>query len=352
MRLLFITQAVDELDPVLGFVVGWLRAFSEEFPRIKAVCLRKGVFTLPQQVSVYSLGKERGGNKLRYSIRFLRYIWKTRREYDAVLVHMNPEYILLGALLWKWYGKKVGLWYNHQAGGLRIRLAAFLADTIFYTSPFSFTARFGNAVRMPVGIDTEIFQFDGRNLRETHPVILSLGRLAPIKHIEVIIEAVRLLLDEGMKNMRLAIVGDALPRDKSYFEKIKSMQQHSGHTESIIIFAGEPERKKVAQCFSSSVAYVNASPAGLFDKTVFEAMSCECIPLVSSKAFLELLPSQLFFKENDATDLALRLREILALSVPDRKKLGGELRRIVAAEHSLSLLVRKLYTVYENLLHR
>ena len=352
MRLLFITQAVDEQDPVLGFVVGWLRAFSGTFSNIKVVCLRKGVFTLPQQVSVYSLGKECGGNKLWYSIRFLKYIWKTRREYDAVLVHMNPEYILLGALLWKWYGKKVGLWYNHQAGGLRIRLAAFLADTIFYTSPFSFTARFGNAVRMPVGIDTEIFQFDGRNLRETHPVILSLGRLAPIKHIEVIIEAVRLLLDEGMKNVRLAIIGDALPKDKWYFEKIKEVKRRSGYANDITLAAGEPDRKKVVQFFNSSVVFVNASPAGLFDKTVFEAMSCECIPLVSSKAFRELLPPQLFFKENDAADLALRLRDILALSVSDRKKLGGELRRIVAAEHSVSLLVRKLYLIYENLLHR
>ena len=78
MRLLFITQAIDERDPVLGFVCWWLRAFAGEFAYISAVCLRKGESDLPKNISVYSLGKERAMRRFQCAISFLRYIWRTQ----------------------------------------------------------------------------------------------------------------------------------------------------------------------------------------------------------------------------------------------------------------------------------
>ena len=57
MKLLIITQKVDENDQLLGFFIDWIRLFSEKFERIIIICLEKGVFELPENVEVISLGK-------------------------------------------------------------------------------------------------------------------------------------------------------------------------------------------------------------------------------------------------------------------------------------------------------
>src|SRR3989338_2534636 len=134
MRLLIITQAVDNNDPVLGFFVSWIRELSKRFESVDVICLREGTHSLPANVSVHSLGKENleiENWKLKilrrplYIMRFYRYAWSLRRSYDAVFVHMNQEYVLLGAILWKLLGKRVYMWRNHYSGGALTDTAAF-----------------------------------------------------------------------------------------------------------------------------------------------------------------------------------------------------------------------------------
>ena len=105
-------------------------------------------------VTVWSLGKESGPSRLKYVLRFYRRLWSLGRQYDCVLVHMNPIYIILGGAIWKALGRPFYQWYNHQHGGLTAATAIRSADIAFYTSPHSFTARFRNSRPMPAGIDT------------------------------------------------------------------------------------------------------------------------------------------------------------------------------------------------------
>ena len=116
MRLLFVTQKVDKNDGPLGFVHGWIIALAQTFDQVTIICLQKGESSLPPSVRVLSLGKETHPSRLRYVALFWKHILAHRNEYDFVLVHMNQEYVLLGALIWKALGKKVALWYNHTMG--------------------------------------------------------------------------------------------------------------------------------------------------------------------------------------------------------------------------------------------
>src|ERR1700733_6884068 len=118
MKLLILTQKIDKDDGVLGFFHGWVKEFSSHFDQVTVICLGKGEYSLPPNVQVFSLGKEKesGGSKLFYIFNFYKYIWQERNNYDAVFVHMNQEYVLLGGLFWKLLGKKVFLWRNHPKG--------------------------------------------------------------------------------------------------------------------------------------------------------------------------------------------------------------------------------------------
>ena len=169
MRLLITTQAVDLDDPVLGFMHRWIEEFAAHFDSIEVICLKQGRMQLPANVHVHSLGKphfakasrdegSRLVSRIRYILRFYRYLWKLRGSYNAVFVHMNQEYVLLGGIFWRMSGKKFVLWRNHKKGSWTTRLAAGLATTVCYTSSAAYVAHFKNAVQMPIGIDTEFFK--------------------------------------------------------------------------------------------------------------------------------------------------------------------------------------------------
>src|SRR3989344_8116257 len=157
MRLLIVTQKVDKKDPILGFFHRWIEEFAKNFEKVTVVCLEKGEYNLPTNVKVLSLGKEERRSKAEYISRFYRYIWQERKNYGAVFVHMNQEYVLLAGDIWRLLGKSVYLWRNHAKGNFLTTMAVWLSDKVFYTSPQSFTARFKKAVQMPVGIDTDFF---------------------------------------------------------------------------------------------------------------------------------------------------------------------------------------------------
>src|SRR3989344_4493728 len=115
MRLLVITQKVDRNDPVLGFFHRWIEEFSKHCEKVHVICLKEGVNDLPENVAVHSLGKEEGKSRITYLWRFYYYVLKYRSQHDAVFVHMNPEYVLLGSLFWKIVGKRIVLWYMHKS---------------------------------------------------------------------------------------------------------------------------------------------------------------------------------------------------------------------------------------------
>ena len=112
MKILLLTQKIDDKDDVLGFMANWLKKMAEHFDFITVICLEAGEYHLPTNVRVLSLGKELKSSRWQYLQRLYRYLWQTRRDYQAVLVHMNPEYIVLAAWFWRIVGKKIYLWYN------------------------------------------------------------------------------------------------------------------------------------------------------------------------------------------------------------------------------------------------
>jgi glycosyltransferase involved in cell wall biosynthesis len=339
MRVLFITQKVDAKDTVLSFVGGWIKVFAERFEKVSVVCLEQGEVSVPYGVSVFSLGKESGQSRIKYIYRFLRYIVRERNEYDVVFVHMNPEYEILGGLIWKLFGKRTALWYNHSQGGIKLSLAVRLADKIFHTSPYSASAKFTKSVQMPVGVDTDVFKYlgTGHNRKGTRR-ILSLGRVAPIKGIHVILEAVAELARTG-HDISLTIVGDSLPRDREYKNSLIARTERPDLSGRVEFVSGESDRLKVAEIMSRHEFFVNASPAGLFDKTVFESASCRLLPVVSSKAFVGLLPPECIFEEENSMSLVKVLDELMKKDNAWLDKAEIMLADKVAKEHGLRKLV-------------
>jgi glycosyltransferase involved in cell wall biosynthesis len=220
---------------------------------------------------------------------------------------MNQEYILLAGWLWKLLGKKIYLWRNHYAGSWLTDLAAAFCTKVFCTSKHSYTTKYKKTMLMPVGVDTERFKPDARVARAPHS-ILFLARMAPSKRPEMLIDALASLARNGI-DFSAALVGSPLPRDAAYYEGIKQKVVSLGLANQTS-FMPEVPNSAAPDLYRAHEVFVNCSPSGMFDKTLFEAAACGCRVLASSKDFALLAGADSYFESS--ADLAQRLRDALA----------------------------------------
>lgn len=345
MKLLILTQKVNINDDVLGFFHGWIKKLAEKFESIIVICLGKGEYNLPANVRVLSLGKEKfshNSHRFRRLALFYKYIWQERKNYDSVFVHMNQEYVILGGIFWKLFGKKIYMWRNHPAGGFLVRIAVLLSDKVFCTSPFAFVKRYKKTKTMPVGVDTEIFNFpaEGEARQGRQDSILSLGRISPIKNVDILIAALNLLKNKNI-NFKTKIIGDVPERDRGYYENIKQKTKEYNLENYVDFEKGVPNYKS-PEIYKQYEIFVNLTPSGSLDKTIFEAMACGNLVLVSNRSLSGQIDERLFFKERDTEDLAAKLEKILFLDASAKESIIKASRDFVVQKHSLNLLIKKL----------
>lgn len=346
MKLLVLTQKIDKQDGVLGFFHSWVEKMALKFETIEVICLQLGDHSLPSNVKVRSLGKEKNKSKIIYFFRFFKYIWQLRRNYDAVFVHMSKEYVVLGGGLWRLLGKRIILWYNHEKGGFFTKIAYFFANRIFYTSPHSFFVKFKKAKLMPAGIDTDKFIKLPEVTREKNS-LLYLGRIAPIKNIDTLIGAVE-LCDKIGKKIILDIVGDAEKNNLSYLEFIKNLSGPLLKTGQIRFFPSIPNGE-TPKIYNQHEIFINLTNSGSLDKTVLEALSCETIVLVSNESFKGVLPEICLFKEQNKNDLANKIIQLLNLPKLQLEEIGKQMRRFVEEKHNINRLIEEIF--YESSLN-
>jgi glycosyltransferase involved in cell wall biosynthesis len=307
MRLLVVTQAVDSEDPVLGFFVRWIEELAKHVEAVEVICLRKGVYCLPDNVRVHSLGKERGtASRAAYVWRFLTLVWRLRHAYGAVFVHMNQEYVLSAGWLWKLLGKRIYLWRNHYAGSWLTDSAAVFCTKIFFTSRYSYTMKYAQAVRMPVGVDTERFYKDDRAGRAPHS-ILFLARLSPSKRPDMLVDALIELVRTGV-SFTATFVGSPGESDSGYDQLLQKKIQEHLLFDRVTFLPAVPNRQTPG-LYRTHEIFVNTSPSGMLDKTLFEAAACGCRVLASSADIAERLGQSAIF--TTSAELAERLAEAL-----------------------------------------
>ncbi len=339
LRLLICTQAVDRNDPILGFFHSWIEEFAERFEHIHVVCLKEGDHHLPKNVSVHSLGKESNVSRAKYILRFYRYIFSLQKEYDAVFVHMNQEYLLLGGKFWRIFGKRTVLWRNHKKGSILTRIAALFAHVVCCTSPEAYVAKFRKAVQMPIGIDTISFKL---GLPPSEDSILFLGRLDAVKNPDIFLEAIGNLRKNGISTS-VHIYGDPTPGRENFATELKkrfvSLSNLSFHPAVL--------HAETAGLYSRSSIFVNLTPSGSFDKTIGEAMASGCIVVVANEVVRGILGDALIVDPTSAESTARGIMNALRMDKISRERLRDSERKYVEREHSLSSLAEKLAALYK-----
>lgn len=341
MRLLILTQIVDRTDSRLGFFVPWIEELAKRIGHIDVVCLQKGNYELPENVSVRSLGKEkmrlpRFLARFAYVLRFYREVLRLQGRYDAVFVHMNQEYVLLGGPLWRLMGKRIYLWRNHYDGSWRTDLAAAFCTRVFCTSRYSYTARYRKTRFMPIGVNVE-------SIRPEIPVvriprsILSLARLDISKRPELLLDAFSILAKREVP-FTASFVGGA--KEEAYGRMLEARSLSLGLADKVT-FVGAVPNTETFRYYRSHEILVNAGRTGMLDKSMFKAIASGAVLLSSSEDLRAEVDPEFVYEDGNAEDLARKLEYFLSLSESERMRELHKLQPLVA-KNSLPVLMDQL----------
>ena len=352
MNVLAIVQSMDHNDPFGGFIFDWMVALSKKVDRLVILTLKKNVefYNVPNNVGIYSLGKEKYtgfGCRLYYLYNWHRNIKQIlkKEKIDIVFTHMTPTYSVLAYPYF--FRKKIPIitWFLHPKLSLMLKLAHYCSARIVSATLTSYPYKKDKLVTIDHGINTKIFNYQETNNEEK--IILSVGRLSPIKNYITLLKAVSL----GDKQFKLFIIGSPTNnKDKKYKAELLDIIRILNLEENVKILPAMT-MKDLSCWYRQCSILVNATPDGSFDKVVLEAMACKKLVLVTSNNFKEILSpyyNDLSFEFGNYNDLYSKLVSIFNLPLNKRNQIALYLQQKITEKYSLDSLMGKLVKVFES----
>ena len=352
LRVLMITQKVDLDDDILGFTHTWVNKLAERVERLYVLALAVGRHSLRDNVELFSMGKERGNSRLERLVNFNRVVGGLvlGRKVDVIFIHMCPRYAILSAPYAKLMQVPMVMWFTHRSTSNELRIAHWLVDKVVTASKESFRLKSDKVVITGHGIDTDRFKpLDVRREGNTK-IILSVGRISPIKDYETLIKAADILIKEkGFRNLKFLIVGGiGTESQKGYFEMLQRMVADYGLGD-YIEFVGPVPHRDVVTYYQNCDLFMSLSHTGSLDKAVLEAMACGKVPITCNEAFEDIFGDYartLMFGSKDVADLVKRATSVLRMNDSAKSGLEKELRKVVVKRHSAKRLMGKLVEVF------
>ncbi len=333
MKLLIITQKVDENDDNLSFFHSWIEEFARQTEEVLVIAQFVGAYHLPKNVEVFSLGKEKGYSKIRQLFNFYKLLFQKLPKIDSVFVHMIPMWVVLGCPIFKFFRKNVYLWYMHKTVNFMLKLAGKFVVRIFTASPESCRLKSGKIVVTGHGIDTEFIKPPVQRTRNREFQIISVGRIAPVKNCALFIDAAEIMIKRGFKDFLIRIAGVAiLKEDQIYFERLKNSITEK-RLEDKVIFVGSVPYKNLANFYQSGDLFINFSDTGSLDKAILGAMATNLLVLTSNEAFKDILQEKYFTSKNPQ-EIAGKIMALSGMST------NPALRNYVAEKHSLGNTIK------------
>lgn len=322
MKLLFITQKIDEQDDDLAFVTQWVDEFILQGFDVEVLCLEKGTFD--HRFPVYSLGKELGYGRIKRAIRFYKYIFSSKSK--RVFVHMNPEYFTLGG--WYWYFKraKMYLWYTHYTTHIHLKLAAFYCEYMFAATEQSLPQYDSSSKKVVTGHGINIDFWEQKNLCQNDKKMIMVHRLSRSKRVELGIKSLLYL----PKEYTLDIYGR--PIDAKYYSELKKIITDN-KLSNRVTFHGPVPMPELRQKYPHHKLMINMASETI-DKTMLEAM-CNGVFPVTTSANMSAINLNYFLSNETSESIA---EFILSSNLPNQNYLLD----VVKNKHSLKKLVKKM----------
>jgi len=324
MKILFITQKIDEKDDDLAFVTQWVDEFIKQDFEVKVLCLEKNSFD--NRFSVHSLGKEKGSGLLRRLGVFYKMVFSL--EYDAVFVHMNPEYFTLAGWFWYLKRKPMYLWYTHYTTHIHLKLAGFFCTKMFAATQQSLPQYNDSEKKIVTGHGVDVGYWYHENVCINQKKMIMVHRLSRSKRVELGIIALLDLPEE----YTLTIYGR--PIDQAYFTELANLVSKN-NLEERVSFKGPLPMPELRRVYPKYKIMINMASETI-DKTMLEAM-CNGVFPVTTNGNMKAIGLNSSLGEDSPEAIA---KFILSDEISGYNQ--ESLLSIVKEKHSLTNLVEKM----------
>ena len=219
MKTLIIYNLETDLDSqVLAAAHDWVEAFAAQVDKVFVYSTHVGRTNLPANVVVKELG---GGSFLKRLVGLFR-LYKSfaislkHRSNVCVFHHMSPRTLLIVGPLYKIAGIKQGLWYSHSKKSPSLKYSQVFAHRIFTSTPSAIPISNSRVRYVGHGIKSQSLLDALNSSTKKREGILALGRIVPVKNIELVISAIS---KSKYKDLQLTCIGPHL----SESEYVKSL---------------------------------------------------------------------------------------------------------------------------------
>ncbi len=332
--------ATDLDDSLLAVSHFWIEEFSKHFGKIEVYSTHVGRYALPRNVNVTEIG---GGNIWRrirglavVAMASLRII--QRRKSSVVFHHMSPRTALMMAIPFKVFSVKQSLWYSHKHTSLSLRFGKRFFERIFTASEFSvgFKGKNLSYVRNAVPIN----YYRDLNLTKPRIGIGSLGRVMPVKRLEILLESLSQLSTEMKQALGSVTFFGQEYLDKQYTEKLREISRvYSLQVE----FMGSVPNQEISDYLTRLSIYFTGTLGGI-DKSAIEAGLCGCFIVSDNSEALKLVGmDQVYQSLGIQGDVSVAKQIEMILTNPNFDlKLRKEIHQFGVQNNSLEYLVQKI----------
>ena len=339
---LYIFNLSTDLDnEILAFTHDWIEEFSHHFEKIHVYSTHLGRTNLPSNVFTHELG---GGNfRVRVMAVFeifsaLNQIVFTSKN-RFVFYHMNPRVASIISLPLRIIKVPQILWYSHANTTFALRIASKFVDSIVSTSTFSFPLNTRKLTSTGHGV---------RDLNIPRPnqiipdySISFLGRISPIKRLELLIQQVSIA--QNFQNLRIKVyfIG---PCEGSLNQHYRSTLLELAGTEDVeVIFVGSILHENIQLELSKYDLAYNGTIQSI-DKGAIESVYARCLLISDQKnTLIECGYGDLFIDEyGEALSISQQLKLIYSLSHEQRIALTEDARIKTLSRHSLPSTIDKI----------
>ncbi len=357
LRVLMITQKVDLDDDVLGFTHTWVNELAERVAHLHVLALSVGRCELRANVTLYSMGKERGAGRLQRFFNFNRVValLVLRRRVDVVFVHMVPLYALLAAPWTKLVHVPMVLWYAHGHVSYTLKVAHWLVERVVSSTAEGLRLPSKKLIVVGQGIDTDVFKPVEAPRPDQPFTVISVGRISPVKDYETLLSAADTLINQqGRSDLRFVVVGGAgTVEQEEYVQHLQELVE-ARRLEAHVQFVGSVPHGRVVDYYRQADAFASTSRTGSLDKAGLEAMACGLPLLTCNEAFTNVLgdfSNKLMFEEGNVDDLTRKILNVIEVRTESQAVFERALREIVVQEHDVKRLMNQITSVFEGVVN-
>jgi glycosyltransferase involved in cell wall biosynthesis len=327
MKLLIITQEIDEDGDLLGFFANWVILLSHHFEQIDVFYMRGKGMEMPENVKLHKISGCKSAKTWQINRRV------SQIQPTVILTHMCPEFVIAIFPSAALYEIPIVMFHAHGAITKELQIAEKIATKVITSTESGFRVLSKKKVVLSQGIDCSKF-YSSKGW-----YIFSAGRLSPIKDNDVVIEAFAKLKNK----VHLEIAGEDPYPEKETLAKLQKLIFDRKICKKVALLGSIPNTM-MPKMYSECLFFVSASRTGSLDKTALEAMASGKPVLVCNEAFNEILrdyEKECIFEKGDVKDLAKKMQWLL--NHPNEARwIGDELKLRVRKQHSLKNLMKNM----------